>query len=64
MDKLKDHWKEVAVGVAAVLVSYYAYRSLASEEKVPVGSARTPRVKGKDGKEWPVPRKIISEDMT
>lgn len=64
MDKLKDHWKEVAVGVAAIVVSYYAYKSMSSGEKVTVDSARTPRVKGKDGKEWPVPRKIISEDMT
>ena len=62
MDKLKEHWPKVAVGVAAAALGYAVYRSMSSEKALSEG--KTARVKGKDGKEWPVPRKIIKESMS
>jgi len=32
MDKLKEHWPKIAVGVAAVALSYAAYRSMSSDK--------------------------------
>lgn len=60
---MKEHWPKIAVGVAAIALSYAAYRSMASEA-IKEDTNKISRVKGNDGKEWPVPRKILSEGMS
>ena len=32
MDKLNEHWPKIAVGAAAIALSYAAYRSMSSVE--------------------------------
>ena len=49
--------------MAAIVLGYMAYRSM-NDEKDCVEAAKTPRIRGKDGKDWPIPRKLITESMS
>ena len=62
MDNFKEHWpKYTAMGLAAIALTYLVYRGMSSEEKE---TAKVLKIKGKDGKSWPAPRKIISESLS
>jgi len=61
LEKLKEHWPKIAVGIAAICMGYAAYKSYASESVLVSKEGETQWKKGQDNKSWPVPRKVISE---
>jgi hypothetical protein len=64
MDNLKEQWpKYAAISIAAIALGYMVYRGMSGNEALKE-PAKALRIKGKDGKMWPAPRKIISESMS